>query len=372
MSDGVSPPELKHYRFEGTDLFPATSTFGEREAMFFAKNGKMVAISGGDLAKMTPEQRRDPTLEMALDRSSTWPYYGYPRGFKAPRDGRYRVRFSARAVRQLPGFRLVPAYDPLPMSFRARQPSGPDVSGDVRETGGWIDLLPETKVLETAILLKVGETFEYSLLGLPVPFIRTDGGFFYDFPPMPRDGHRGAAFQWLEVSGPLSPKRWPPESHRVLFSDLPIRAATEGSPLRVEVVSSQPKEDAARLFCRFAQAAARRPITDNAHSVFLNLIMAKLDDGAPFAEAMLKGYQAFLCSGHFLYLTEPQRDDYALASRLSHFLWNSCPDDALLRLARDGELRHQQTLFSEVNRLVADKRFDRFVANVTDQWLDLR
>jgi mono/diheme cytochrome c family protein len=372
VASGVKPPELKKHRFTGTDLFPATNTFGEREAMFFARNGKMVAISGGDLAKMTPEQRRDSTLEMALFRSATWPYYGYPRGFKAPRDGRYRVTFSARAVRQLPGFRLVPAYDPLPMSFRARQPSGPDVSGDVRETGGWIDLLPKAKVFETTILLKAGETFEYSLLGLPVPFIRTDGGFFYDFPPMPRDGHRGAAFQWLEVSGPLSPKKWPPESHRVLFSDLPIRAAAKGGPLGVEVVSSQPKEDAERLFRRFAQAAARRPVADDAHDAFLTLINAKLDHGVPFAEAMLKGYQAFLCSGHFLYLMEPQRDDYALATRLTHFLWNSRPDDALLKLVGDSKLQDRQTLFSEVNRLIADKRFERFVVNFTDQWLDLR
>ncbi len=32
--------------------------------------------------------------------------------------------------------------------------------------------------LETTIFLKIGETFEYGPLGLPVPFIRTDGGFF--------------------------------------------------------------------------------------------------------------------------------------------------------------------------------------------------
>jgi len=56
------------------------------------------------------------------------------------------------------------------------------VSGDVRETGGWIDLQPEAREFETTIHLKAGETFEYSPLGLPVPFIRTDGGFFYDYP----------------------------------------------------------------------------------------------------------------------------------------------------------------------------------------------
>ncbi|MCA9178772.1 MAG: DUF1592 domain-containing protein, partial [Planctomycetales bacterium] len=369
VASGVSPPEQKHFRFVGTDLFPELATFGEREAMFFTRDGKMVAISGSEFAKMTPEQRRDPTLELALFRSATWPYYGYPRGFRAPRDGRYQVKFSARSVRQLPGFRTVPGYAPLAMSFRARQPSGADVSGDVRETGGLIDLLPEAREFETSILLKRGETFEYSLLGLPVPFIRTDGGFFYDFPPMPRDGHRGAAFQWLEVTGPISPAKWPPESHRVSFGDLPIRAAASGGALAVEVVSSKPQEDAERLFRRFARAVARRPLSEDSHAQFLRLIHAKLNEGAPFAEAMLKGYQAFLCSGHFLYLTEPRGDEYALASRLSHFLWNSRPDEPLLQLAAEGRLRSQ--LRSEVDRLISDERFERFVADFTDQWLGL-
>ncbi|MCA9210767.1 MAG: DUF1592 domain-containing protein, partial [Planctomycetales bacterium] len=102
---------------------------------------------------------------------------------------------------------------------------------------------------------------------------------------------------------------------------------------------------------------------------FLRLIHAKLNEGAPFAEAMLKGYQAFLCSGHFLYLTEPRGDEYALASRLSHFLWNSRPDEPLLQLAAEGRLRSQ--LRSEVDRLISDERFERFVADFTDQWLGL-
>ena len=372
VASGMTQPEPRHYRFVGIDLFPATTTFGGREAMFFVKDGEMVDISASNLAKMTQQQRRDPSLELALFRSATWPYFGYPRGFKAPLDGRYQVRFSARAVRQLPGFRLAPSYEPLPMSFRARQPSGPDVSGDVRSTGGWIDILPESKVFDTSILLKAGETFEYSLLGLPVPFIRTDGGFFYDFPPMPPDGHRGTVIEWLEVTGPMSSKQWPPESHRVLFGDLPMRAAATGSSLAVDIISSQPKTDARRLFLRFARAAAQKPIADPELDVFIDLIHANLDDDIPLAEAMLKGYQAFLCSGHFLYLTEPQLDDHAFASRLSHFLWNSRPDDTLISLADSGNLRNRETITQEVGRLITDNRFERFVSNFTDQWLDLR
>ncbi|MFT5465661.1 MAG: hypothetical protein ACI8UO_000756 [Verrucomicrobiales bacterium] len=315
----ANPPESTTFRAVGTDLFSSLSTFGGREAMFFARDDKMVPLKKAD--------QPDPDLELAIFRSATWPYYGYPRGFRAKHDGEYRVRFSARAVRQVQDFRLVPADKPLAMTFRARQPSGPDVSGDVRSTGGWADILPEQQEFETTVLLKAGETFEYSLLGLPVPHpITSHGGpLYYDFPPMPEDGHPGVAIQWLEVEGPLAP----PPAHELLFGE----------------------EDAEKLFRRFARLAARGPIPEEAHARFLDLIQAELSEGTDFQEAMIKGYQAFLCSGHFLYLETSDT-----ASRLSHFLWNSRPDDPL----------------PSFDDMIADPRFERFVRNFTEEWLDLR
>lgn len=372
VASGVRPPSVKKFRATGTDLFPGLNTFGNREAMFFAREGVMIPISSSDYQKMTLVQRRDESLEMALFRSATWPYFGYPRGFKAEMDGEYRVRFSARAVRQMADFRLVPAHEPQPMSFRARQPSGADVSGDVRETGGWMDLLPEPKVFETTIHLKAGETFEYSLLGLPVPFIRTDGGFFYDFPPMPPEGHRGAAIQWLEVEGPLAPQSWPPSSHRVLFGDLPIRPSPSGSRFAIEVVSGDRKADAERLLRRFTRLAARKPVPNDSLETYLALIHARLDAGASFVEAITHGYKAFLCSGHVVYLNEPEPDNaFALAARLSYFLANTAPDARLQELATSGRLGETTVLREETDRLIDDGRFERFVEDFTAQWLDL-
>jgi len=360
---GEQPPaKPATRRFTGTDLFPSLETFGEREAMFFARDGRMVSLSAKEFAAMTPEQRRDPTLELALFRSATWPYFGYPRGFRAKEDGAYRVRFRGRAVRQVPDFRLVPAHAPIAMSFRARQPSGADVSGDVRETGGWMDLQPVARDFETTIHLKAGETFEYSPLGLPVPFIRTDGGFYYDYPPMPPEGHRGVAIQWLEVTGPLHGTDWPPPSHRVLFDDV---APAHGTAA-----------DAERLFRRFSAQAALRPMSGQAHEPFLKLIRAKLAGGATFTDALLAGYQALLCSAHSLYLTEPREGSadvhFAIANRLSHFFWNSRPDDELAQLALAERLRDASVLRAQTERLIADPRFEEFVATFADEWLDLR
>jgi len=362
MASTKPPAAPVTQRFSGTELFPGLNTFGEREAMFFARDNRMVPINAPELKAMTPEQRSDPSLEMALFRSATWPYYGYPHGFRAKADGAYRVRFKGRAVRQVRDFRLVPAYEPIAMSFRARQPSGPDVSGDVRETGGWMDLQPEAREFETTIHLKAGETFEYSPLGLPVPFIRTDGGFFYDYPPMPPEGHRGVAIQWLEVTGPIIESQWPPASHHVLFDEVAPEKGTAA--------------DAERLFRRFAAIAALRPMSEKAHEPFIKFIRAKLASGTTFVDAMLAGYQSLLCSSHCLYLAEPRSASevvhFDIAARLSHLYWNQRPDAELMQLAKNGRLRDVATLKAQTERLIADPRFEQFVSMFANEWLDLR
>ncbi len=363
MASGPEPPPVTKYRAAGTQLFSATSTFGEREAMFFAKDNK--AVDAKELDKL----KDDPTLELALFRSAHWPYFGYPRGFVAKLPGEYRVRFSARAVLQTEGYHLKPATDPVPMTFRARKPSGPDVSGDVRATGGIIDIQPEPEIYETTIRLLPTETFEYSLLGLPVPLARNVNGGppTYRYPPFPDGGQLGVAFQWLEVEGPISPELWPPPSHRFLFDDF-----------GADIQSTNPQEDLRRLLRRFIKIAAREPVPEEALLRFEQLILKRIEQGSPFPEAMLAGYKAFLCSSHFLYLREPSDlttsdlDHYAIASRLSHFLTNTRPDKALMALAAAGKLRDARTLRSETERLIDSPDFARFVQNFTNYWLDLR
>lgn len=359
IASGANPPPVTSYRAISIHLFPENSTFGEREAMFFAKDNQ--AIDTPQLESL----RDDPSVELALFRSAHWPYYGYPRGFIASLSGAYRVRFSARAVVQTDGYRLLPAAAPVPMTFRARKPSGPDVSGDVRATGGMLDIQPEVATYETVIRLREGETFEYSLLGLPVPLARNvDGGPpTYRYPPFPEGGQPGVAFQWLEVEGPLPPSSWPPPSHRVLFDEL--------GP---SVASTQPVADAKRLLRRFIQRAARQPLSEQVTARFEDLVLSQLEQGAPFVEAMLSGYQAFLCSGHFLYLHEPEHvdDHHAIASRLSHFLTNTRPDARLLELAERHQLRDAQTLREETDRLITSDRFEAFVESFTAEWLNLR
>lgn len=64
-------------------------------------------------------------------------------------------------------------------------------------------------------------------------------------------------------------------------------------------------------------------------------------------------------------------DAWSRASKLSYFLWNSTPDEALLGAARDGSLMKQAGLARQVDRLMASPRFETGVTAFFDDFLQL-
>jgi hypothetical protein len=142
----------------------------------------------------------------------------------------------------------------------------------------------------------------------------------------------------------------------------------------VEVVSQNPDADAARLLRNFMNSAYRRPVDDADVQLFLGLFKDQCAKGFGFASSLITAYTAVLCSPNFLFIQEQpgKLDDYALATRLSLFLWNSEPDPQLRALAASGKLHRPAVLMAETERLLNDPKFDRFVDAFTDYWLDLR
>ena len=206
---------------------------------------------------------------------------------------------------------------------------------------------------------------------------------------------------WVEVEGPLHDV-WPPRSHRLLFGELPLtefKAAEHKDvrpptrkPLRQEIIgaknrpepvagvwtpqSPQPLVDADRLLAGFLPKAFRRPVEVAVRKDYVAKVAERLKAGECFESAMRWAYRAALCSPDFLYLVESgaasKADDHALAARLSYFLWNSQPDDALLALAAKGTLTEPKVLREQVERLLKDKKSERFVEDFLGQWLKLR
>jgi hypothetical protein len=109
----------------------------------------------------------------------------------------------------------------------------------------------------------------------------------------------------------------------------------------------------------------------------LSVASKALDEGLSFEKALRRGLKGIICAPEFLFLEErPTADqhinDFALASRLSYFLWSSMPDQELFSLAERDELHQPDELRGQVERLLAAPRSQRFVESFTGQWLRLR
>ena len=104
-------------------------------------------------------------------------------------------------------------------------------------------------------------------------------------------------------------------------------------------------------------------------------------NGLSAVEALRQTYKAALVSPRFLFREEKkeekksnsnyrQIDEFALAHRMSYFLWSSIPDDSLWELAKKGKLR--ENFRQEFNRMISDKKIEGFINNFCGQWLQLR
>lgn len=228
---------------------------------------------------------------------------------------------------------------------------------------GSFDVTPEPGVHEIEVDLLPGEQIKPDAARL----FRSRPGFIGS-PDATQDGIPGVAYRWMEVTGPIN-QAMASESYRRLFGDLSARRDDKGRLL----VLPKNDADAERLLRAFMARAYRRPVRDAEVARYLGIVRSQMDH-ADFADAMLAGYTAVLCSPGFVYLEEePGRlDDYALAARLSYFLWNTAPDERLRNLAAQGALSNANTLHGEAERLLADGRSADFVDAFLDYWLDLR
>ena len=130
----------------------------------------------------------------------------------------------------------------------------------------------------------------------------------------------------------------------------------------------------------FMEKAFRRPLENGEaarYLVFLKNAQSQ-DEGVDYA--IRKALAAVLVSPSFLFREEPGMGDgtkgkvlineFALASRLSYFLWSTMPDAQLRNLALKGELR--KNLRPEIKRMLASPKSAAFVENFVGQWLQLR
>ncbi len=147
-------------------------------------------------------------------------------------------------------------------------------------------------------------------------------------------------------------------------------------------IADQPRDETRRQAVRerldtFLRRAFRGGADRSTVDRYSAYAVARLDRGDEFTTVMKSVAAAAIASPRFLYLydnaTAPASRSPAidLASRLSFFLWGSVPDRHLMGLAESGELLRRDTLESEVDRLLNDRKLKRFCDSFPAQWMQL-
>lgn len=187
-------------------------------------------------------------------------------------------------------------------------------------------------------------------------------------PPTPRSVDVRLTAQ---LTGPLEAQHWvPPENYRRFFpEDPPADFAARDAYAR-------------RILQDFATRAFRRPVDEDKVSQLATIARGVYaEPGGRFEDGIARAMMGMLASPRFLFrLEEPVAgqagmpvapiDEFALASRLSYFLWSSMPDAELFRLAGRGGLR--RSLPAQVARMLKDPKSQAFVRNFPGQWLQAR
>ena len=346
-------------------------------------------------------------------------YEAFPtawQSFRAPVTGRYRLRFNGYTlevgggrgpgiegvepvlVRPVEGEWHSANYDYV-FAGRRDEPIHVYSRGGTGVRLGEFDLTPEPAVHELdPVWLQGGQTVVTDAVRLFRS--RPAGALGWTNPLARRDGIPAVAFRWIEVEGPLYDEA-SRAGYRLLFGDRPMktvtpdahgvvvrvinpvapgrgggggRGAQPAKSVMVDVESSNPLADGERLLRGFMDRAFRRPVAETEVQRYLTLFQQRLTAEGGFASALRATYTAVLASPDFVFVDAAPGplDDYALATRLALFLWNSTPDDLLRQRAARGELRRPDVLRAETDRMLADPKADRFIEAFLDYWLDLR
>ncbi len=190
-----------------------------------------------------------------------------------------------------------------------------------------------------------------------------------------------AIFQ-LSIVGPFSPDG---------PGDTPSRRLVLGDDYFAEFESKKtPQTDAAateqakKILTQFMRRAYRRAVTQEDLATPLRFFESE-NEANGFEAGIESALSSVLVNPNFLFKIESEKEpqpenatashpisDFELASRLSYFLWSSCPDEELLKLAEQNQLNQDDVLAAQVQRMLSNEKSRSLTSNFAAQWLYLR
>lgn len=134
--------------------------------------------------------------------------------------------------------------------------------------------------------------------------------------------------------------------------------------------AAQPDDDCVRAtLMPIGRYLFRRPLTNGEQAAYVRMASEATTKSGDFYAGLQLALGAMLVSPDFLYVIEsaepdPARpgemrlDAYSRAARLSFFLWNTTPNDALLKAAADGRLADPAQLAAIAQHMVKSPRLE--------------
>jgi hypothetical protein len=181
-------------------------------------------------------------------------------------------------------------------------------------------------------------------------------------------GDRNLIVESFSITGPLNqPPPEPPMSQQRIF-------------FKKQTAANQ-EQVAREIIGAFATRAFRRPVEKEELDGLMAIWLIPIHKGESFELSVKLALRAALSSPAFLFRGEVQPDpdnpnkiypinEYALASRLSYFLWGSMPDDELTQLASRKRLR--SNLAEQTYRMLRSNRALGLAESFAMQWLQIR
>ncbi len=283
--------------------------------------------------------------------------------------GEFRIRMSASAL-LAPGFDEVPlqlnmgipidgnhgelAHQVIDTVYMNQSPDQPKIY----EFRGRIENIPFT----TALNKKDDSTVHRRELRAQIIF---DDGTSNNGSTYSHDQRRlsllRAVINWIEFEAPMFDV-WPPKYHTDILFESPLKGKNDSTYVRA-------------VLERFMSRAYRRPATGAEVDRFVKAYELIRPTVSTFEESIRETLALVLVAPRFLYHTEsnPETDEhFAMASRLSYFLWASMPDQELFDLAAKKQLSNPAVIEQQVLRMIANKKSQRFIKNFTLQWLSIK
>ena len=118
----------------------------------------------------------------------------------------------------------------------------------------------------------------------------------------------------------------------------------------------------------------RRPATERDLAYFTEITSAEITRTNNVAQGIHLGLRTSLMSPQFLYRGHQtgELDAHDLAARLAFFLTNAPPDQSLMRIVNESELKRPDVLTAQARRLLASPQANNFANDFLGQWLGIQ